>query len=297
LAGTLWPLVLEAMGRQGGVGAPYYNLVVGSLMAVAFLILPLAPLTPWRRGDLAGVAGQLGPAAVFGLAVAGLALILEQPRQALAAAQVGLGGWVAAGTVAEAFRRGGDGAVRARLGRLAAWPRGSWGMSLAHLGLGLFIAGAAFESAWKSEAAAVLSPGMSVMLAGRKLTLSDVHEQPGPNYDAERARFSLTDARGRVVCRPAPERRTFAVGGDTTSKVAICPLGLDDAYVVLADRREGAGGAPAWLVRAYWNPLVRLIFLGPVLMAAGGALSLSDRRLRRMERRRPRPSASFAAAE
>jgi cytochrome c-type biogenesis protein CcmF len=33
-------------------------------------------------------------------------------------------------------------------------------------------------------------------------------------------------------------------------------------------------------VRAYVNPWVRLIFLGPLLMAIGGAVSLSDRRLR-----------------
>ena len=33
-------------------------------------------------------------------------------------------------------------------------------------------------------------------------------------------------------------------------------------------------------MRAYWNPWARLIFLGPLLMALGGAVSLSDRRLR-----------------
>jgi cytochrome c-type biogenesis protein CcmF len=33
-------------------------------------------------------------------------------------------------------------------------------------------------------------------------------------------------------------------------------------------------------VRAYWNPWARLIFLGPILMALAGAISLSDRRLR-----------------
>jgi cytochrome c-type biogenesis protein CcmF len=33
-------------------------------------------------------------------------------------------------------------------------------------------------------------------------------------------------------------------------------------------------------VRLYFTPLVRLIWLGAVVMALGGALSLSDRRLR-----------------
>jgi cytochrome c-type biogenesis protein CcmF len=33
-------------------------------------------------------------------------------------------------------------------------------------------------------------------------------------------------------------------------------------------------------VRAYWKPFVRLIWLGPLIMAIGGLISLADRRLR-----------------
>ena len=43
---------------------------------------------------------------------------------------------------------------------------------------------------------------------------------------------------------------------------------------------ETPDGRPGWLVRAYWNPWARFIFLGPVIMALGGLISLSDRRLR-----------------
>ena len=50
--------------------------------------------------------------------------------------------------------------------------------------------------------------------------------------------------------------------------------------MVLGDRRTGPTGAPVWLVRVFWNPWARLIFIGPLLMALGGAISLSDRRLR-----------------
>ena len=42
-------------------------------------------------------------------------------------------------------------------------------------------------------------------------------------------------------------------------------------------RAEGRRG---WVVRLYFNPLVRLIWIGAIVMALGGALSLSDRRLR-----------------
>jgi cytochrome c-type biogenesis protein CcmF len=36
----------------------------------------------------------------------------------------------------------------------------------------------------------------------------------------------------------------------------------------------------AYSVRLYFNPLVRLIWIGAVVMFIGGAISLSDRRLR-----------------
>ena len=55
--------------------------------------------------------------------------------------------------------------------------------------------------------------------------------------------------------------------------------GPQAAYAA-TERRPGPGGAPQWVVRAYDNPLARLIFFGPIIMALGGLISLSDRRLR-----------------
>ncbi len=52
--------------------------------------------------------------------------------------------------------------------------------------------------------------------------------------------------------------------------------GASQLYVSLGE--TAADGAIA--VRIYHKPLVLLIWWGPMLMAFGGALSLSDRRLR-----------------
>jgi len=60
--------------------------------------------------------------------------------------------------------------------------------------------------------------------------------------------------------------------------VAIQRHGASDLYVVVGERREGPHAT--WLIRAYWNPWARFIFGGPILMALGGLISLSDRRLR-----------------
>ena len=299
LTGTLWPLMLEAFGKQGGVGPPYYDLVVGPLFALALLILPAGPLLAWKRGDGWATLRRLRPAAALAVGAALVTYAVVEPKRAIGVIGVALGLWLVTGAVTEAAERVSLGRIplAASARRIAAVPRGGWGMSFAHAGLGLFVMGAAFQSGWKLEADAVLGLGQGLDLGAYHLRLDRVGEGPGPNYDSERGSIAVTDASGRLVCRARPERRTYDVGGETTSKVALCAHGLDDLYVVIGDRRA-RGAQSAWLVRSYLNPWIRLVFLGPILMALGGALSLSDRRLRfALGRRTAAPTPKMAPAE
>ena len=173
-------------------------------------------------------------------------------------------------------------------------PRGSFGMTLAHSGVGVFIMGAAYETTYRVEAAAVLSPGDHLKVGPYVLALNGVGEAEGKNYQAERGAISVTRA-GQAICEGAPERRLYAPGKQSTSKVALCEHQGGDVYIVLGEHRPGPHGAPGWLVRAYWNPWARLIFIGPLLMAVGGAVSLSDRRLRLAAPRRATQTAEARA--
>jgi len=145
--------------------------------------------------------------------------------------------------------------------------------------MGLFVLGACFETGWKVEAAQALPVGGQLQIGAYHLILDEVRGVEGPNFDAERGAMRAYKD-GVQVCAPKPERRFYPAGGQTTSEVAICTLGLNHLYLVLGERRAGPGGAPVWLVRGYWNPWALLIFLGPVVMALGGLISVSDRRLR-----------------
>lgn len=73
-----------------------------------------------------------------------------------------------------------------------------------------------------------------------------------------------------------PSKRNFATRGMSTTEAALLTRGVSQLYVSLGD--EHTDGSIA--VRAYYKPMVLLIWFGPVLMAFGGLLSLSDRRLR-----------------
>ena len=89
-----------------------------------------------------------------------------------------------------------------------------------------------------------------------------------------------------------PERRFFPLQQQTTGETAIRTNLVSDLYLALGD----ADDAGAWTVRAYWKPLVPWIWIGAVIMAFGGVVSLSDRRWRvGVARARPprgRPSAA-----
>src|SRR6195952_1145733 len=87
-----------------------------------------------------------------------------------------------------------------------------------------------------------------------------------------------------------PERRFFPLQQQTTGETAIRTNLLADLYVALGDS-DTAGD---WTVRVYWKPLVPWIWIGAIIMAFGGAVSLSDRRWRvgaaaRASRRNPQP--------
>ena len=280
------------------MGPPFFNLTFAPLMAACLLILPVGPLLTWKRGDVLGALQRLWVAALVALAAGGAVLFIHSPMKLFAAAGVAMGAWLVGGALTEVVERSRFGRAPAAeaLRRLRGLPRGAWGMTLAHLGLGLFVLGACFETAWKAENAQNLAPGAGMPLGAYTLTLQTIGDVDGPNYDAQRAIIAVTKG-GRPVCTAAPERRFYPANRQTTSQVAICDQGLDDVYVVLGDRAPDAAGPPRWVVRGYFNPWARLIFFGPLIMALGGAISLSDRRLRFALPRRAAARAALEPAE
>jgi cytochrome c-type biogenesis protein CcmF len=281
LLGTLYPLIRDAMtGEAISVGPPYFNLTFTPLMAALLILLPAGPLLAWKRGDARGVIQRLWLAVLIAGGAGVLAIALVSPKKALGAMGVALGAWLVAGALVEIAERTRlfRATARESLRRFVGLPRGAWGMTLAHMGLGIFVLGAVFETTWKLETAEALPIGGDLNIGAYHVTLDDVRPVEGPNFDADRATLTVTRA-GQPVCTAHPEQRLFTTGGQTTSEVGLCYRGASHIYLVLGERRDGEG-KPKWLVRAYWNPWASLIFIGPVIMALGGFVSLTDRRLR-----------------
>jgi cytochrome c-type biogenesis protein CcmF len=62
----------------------------------------------------------------------------------------------------------------------------------------------------------------------------------------------------------------------TTSEAGIATLRMGQVYVTIAEQNADQ----SLDMRLYWKPYVSLIWLGGLIMALGGGLCLSDRRLR-----------------
>ncbi|NNG03740.1 MAG: heme lyase CcmF/NrfE family subunit [Inquilinus sp.] len=291
LTGTLYPLALEAMG--GGtvsVGPPYFNAVFMPLAVPLVAAMAIGPMLAWKRGDLPGALGRLKAAALLTAIIALGTLYWQTGGPVLAFIGIALAAWAFFGALTEfadrirLFRAPPAENWRRALGL----PRSAWGLTLAHAGLGLAIAGMVGTSAWKSEVIERVGPGDTLALAGYELVFDGVERIAGPNYSAERGSVTVT-RNGDTVTVLRPEKRWYPVARMPTTEAAIRTTLLSDIYVALGDGPDPTGG---WVLRAWHHPLVPWLWIGIAIMALGGTVSLTDRRLRVGAPRRARGNAA-----
>ncbi len=293
--GTFYPVFVEALnGEAISVGPPFYKITFIPLFLPLLAICGVGPMLNWRGDDPRRLAKRLGwPFAVgLGVLAAGsFALGLAKPLNLVALA---LGAWLIAASLAVLIRRwrGPAHAGERRLARLAATPLAAWAMSLAHAGLGVTAVGIAAATGWQADKVLAMSRGESVAFAGRAYRLDDLRLAAGPNYAAGQARFTVAGPLGARTL--TAERRLFPVSGARTTAAAIGLSPLGDTYISIGDLQPDG----RLVVRLYHHPLIGWIWGGALIMAAGGAISLADRGVRRARsRRKARAPAAGVAAE
>ncbi|MEQ8229312.1 MAG: heme lyase CcmF/NrfE family subunit [Rhodospirillales bacterium] len=275
--GTMYPLFLEAVGGgKVSVGPPFYNATFVPLMTPLVAIIAVGPFLQWKRADLAGVAERMKVVAIATLVVGLAVAYVTEGGPVLAVLAMGLAAWLIVGALVEwagrikLFRA----PLRDSLARAADLPRAAHGMTLAHAGLGVAIAGMIASTAWKVEEIRVMRPGETVDVGGYTYRFDGVRSVEGPNYSADRGTFSVT-TNGRTVAVLEPERRLYLVQRRETTEAAIHTTGFADLYAVVGQSDDKGG----WTVRLYHQPGIPWIWAGAALMVIGGAFSLSDRRL------------------
>jgi len=294
LVGTLYPLALEALtGAKISVGPPFFNLTFVPLIVPLLIAVPFGPMLAWKRGDLLAAAQRLVAAAIASLVVIVGVLAYTQKGPWLAPLGIGLGIWLIVGAATDlAYRVKLFGASRDEVWRrLRNLPRSTFGTTLAHAGLGLVVIGIISTTAWRAERIEALAPGATLDIAGYQLTFEGVTEHQGSNYKARVGTFKVTRG-GSPVTELTPSKRAYVVEKNSTTEAAIHDSWRGDLYVVLGDQLKDG----AYSVRVYFNPMVRLIWIGALVMFFGGGVSLSDRRLRVGAPKRAQAKATAAPA-
>jgi cytochrome c-type biogenesis protein CcmF len=276
--GTMWPLIMEVLtGRMVSVGPPFFDAAFTPFMIVLAMVLPVFAVLPWKRGDLAKAARPFWGVAALSVTLGALVWALQTGGSMLAPIGVTLAAWVVVGAFADIATR--VKLLRAPLAeswrRTVNLPRADWGKTLGHAGLGVTIFGIAALTAWETDDIRVLQVGDSFVKGPYELRLDAIDEVRGPNWIAEVATITyIRDGRERGVL--LPEKRFYPVQQFPTTQAAIDRSLTRDLYVTLGDRQANGGYA----VRTYIKPFSNWIWLGALIMAAGGLVSLTDRRFR-----------------
>jgi len=285
LLGTLYPLVLDALGLgKISVGPPYFDSVFVPIMVPVVFLMGVGPLARWRNADVPELARRLRWAA--GLAVvAALATGWVAGRiSALATLGFLMSWWIVFSIGTDLWERlrpsgmaGGTGAIA----RVRMLPRTMIGMMVAHLGVAAFAFGVSMVKTYEVERDLKMDVGDTTEVAGYVFTYRGVREIQGPNYAGAQGLIEVTRD-GKAVATMRPEKRIYRVQQNPMTEAAINTGFTRDLYVSLG---EPVGGN-AWIVRVYFKPFVDWIWGGCLLMALGGGLAASDRRYRVASRER-----------
>ena len=270
--GTLYPLAAEAVtGDKLSVGPPYFNSAAGPVALILAAIMGIGALLRWRSDRLKAVTGRVALPILI-CAVALFALVLfAPPLGILPLLGLVLAPGVAAASVAPLWGR-----------NLRRTPLFTWGMVIAHLGIAVSMAGMASESAFMRETLVAASPGQTASVGPFSVRFDGVEPVAGPNWTAVEARLTARRGEGEPFGL-APQARMFSTPPTPTSEAAIATMWDGQRYIAIGE--EDAQGR--WQLRLWWKPWVTLIWLGGIMVALGGLLSLIGRvrRERRNDKR------------
>ena len=272
LTGTLYPLLIDALGAgKISVGPPYFGLLFSWLLVPLVLAVPIGINSRWQQDSGSRLAGMLLWPFLLSLVTGGAVWFMNPELGFVSAAGVTGGAWVILGSlfyVAQLLKK--KNSLRVPASVLA--------MTLAHVGLGVFLVGLSMVSTLSSEKHLRMEAGDKYQMAGYTFEFLGTNKVQGANYSADEGEFVISKD-GQEVTRLYPQKRQYAQRGNTMTEAAIDPGFTRDLYVSLGEPLDQNGRA--WAVRVYQKPFIRWIWLGAIFMMSGGMLAAANKRYRR----------------
>ena len=299
LLGTLYPLLLDALNMgKVSVGPPYFNTIFIPLGIPIVLILGIGITARWKQDNGSRLIKALRMPMILSVVLGTVTAVVlvrgvftaELASFKFIGAELALilAWWIVinSGKLITDRLKNRDN----KMSGLQLIPRAVYGMTVAHIGVAVFVVGIILTSLFSIEKDVRLSNNSSVELAGYEFVFEGVRNVLGPNYQAAEGRVLVRkDDKDLVLLHP--QKRYYPVKQNTMTEAAIDASLWRDLFVALG---EPLGGSPdksklepldksntgAWSVRVYYKPFIRWIWLGALIMSIGGFISATDKRYR-----------------
>ncbi len=277
LVGTLFPLIADFFGLgKYSVGPPYFNKLFVPLMLLLIVFLGIGPLLNWKRSQKRHWQTIIFIVLPLGALISAVGVLLFAYKLSLPAlVAAGMAGWLVSSMLYDVYYK-----LRHQVfsfKSLTKLPVGFYVMQLAHIGLIVTAVGIAIVSYYDNKQDVKLSVGESVEISGYTFELEGLKAIRGPNYRADQGvvRVSQDD---KLIAILKPEKRFYdSQRGNVMTEAAIDATLGRDLFVAMGEPL----GEGAWALRIQYKPFLRFIWLGALIMALAGFLSIFDKRYRR----------------
>jgi len=268
LLGTMYPLVLDIFGLEKiSVGVPYYNAVFLPLMIpLVFLAGYIPILFSSSNRNLKSQAKYFFISFLIIIIISSFSILLFDEYNLSIFIGLFLFFWILLNLIYELIKK------IMLTGNIKAITQ-NIGMFMAHLGLAIFILGATMVENSKTEKEIVVAVNEKLDIKNYTFQFMNITESEGPNYTAVIGHFKVYN-NGEFLTDMYPEKRLYNSSEMPMTEAGIDPGFTRDLYITMGTLID----QDKWSVRIYHKPLIRLIWIGALMMVFGGIFSVLSKR-------------------
>ena len=255
--GTVYPLIIEALtNNKISVGEPYFNSTVVPILIPAILVMGIGPILGWGKENKSKTLKKILPSILITVILTIFILSIYKSYNIMGIAGIILSFWIISNNLIILIKKN---------------KNYSFGMIIAHLGVGLLILGITGSSTWQKEKIVTMRINSETKIEKYNIFFEKIDEVRGANYVALQGNFLIYDNKKNIVTKLKPENRFYPVTQNFTTEASIHTNLFRDLYIVLGEGNLNDG----WVVRIYHNPLVMWIWIGALVIFLGGITSIN----------------------
>ena len=252
--GTIYPMILEIFsGERISVGTPFYTITVIPIIFLFSVLAPMAIFLPWGKlrvnFEYIKIFSLLAVSSLF----TWIFYIYFDVQNIFSNLGVFVSFWIILASLYVLIIKN---------------KKPSFSSFFGHLGLGILILGCSISISSQKQYEGPLSFNENIVIGDFKVKFLDVEDGTGPNYINSTGSFSLEKS-GRIINLTA-EKRFYPVEKSITTEAGIYSKYFSHIYIILGEKIN----SEEWMVRIWFKPLVSLIWVGALITAFGGILSL-----------------------